>query len=293
MSTDIRLVIITGISGSGKSTALNAFEDLGFTCIDNLPGVLTSAFVDHLLSSEVQGKEGGVKFALLVDCRDRSSFTSLKTSIERLKNKGVDVSVLFFDCQDEIIVRRFRETRRPHPLLRSETLMLTIGQALETERELLADLKEAADRVLDTSAFTPHDLRRFIESYCDYQGSLQVFLETFGFKYGVPHDVDLMIDVRFLPNPHFVEELRPLTGEDKRVYDYVISQPDAQTVLEKYGDLLEFLIPKYIAEGKRYLTVGIGCTGGRHRSVAIARSLEAQLGGKDYDVSVIHRDSSR
>jgi UPF0042 nucleotide-binding protein len=287
------LVIITGISGSGKSTALNAFEDLGFNCIDNLPGALTSGFVDFLLSGEGASAKGDVKFALLVDCRDQRSFTSLRESIERLKGEGVDVSLLFFDCQDEVIVRRFRETRRPHPLLRSETLLQTIGQALEAERELLADLKEAADRVLDTSAYTPHDLRRLIEAYCDHQGSLHVFLETFGFKYGVPHDVDLMIDVRFLPNPHFVEELRPLTGEDKRVYDYVISQADAQTVLEKYGNLLEFLLPKYIEEGKRYLTIGIGCTGGRHRSVAIARALESQLGDKDYDVSVIHRDSGR
>lgn len=301
-----RLVIISGISGSGKSVALNAFEDMGFFCVDNLPAPLITHFADlicrrastdgpdrepeHWLS---RGHERATQFALLVDCRAERSFPLVWQAVEKLKKSAVEVSLLFFDCQDEIVVRRYRETRRPHPLIREGSSPQTIAEALAKERELLSDFREKATRVIDTTADSPHDLRRSIEEYCGEKESLSVTMMSFGFKYGVPYDADLVVDVRFLPNPHFVAELRELTGDDSRVSDYVFSSAEAGEFVEKYLSLLQFLLPKYEQEGKRYLTVAVGCTGGRHRSVALVHRLGKELESRGFRVTVRHRDSDR
>ncbi|MCB0325352.1 MAG: RNase adapter RapZ [Bdellovibrionales bacterium] len=302
---ETELIIISGISGSGKSTALKAFEDMGYLCVDNLPAPLISHFIDYLLRQAGALQPGGAtaslglpdvgvkRVALLMDCREDRFFAQLKEGIERLKAKGIRVSLLFFDCQDEVVVRRFRETRRPHPLMLSGSLSRTITEALVKERELLADFRQAADRVIDTSAYTVHDLRRAVEQYCGRRSKLEVYLTSFGYKYGAPYEADLLLDVRFLPNPHFVPELKPSTGLEEPVANYVFQSADAQELLHRYTELLAFLIPRYEAEGKRYLTVGIGCTGGRHRSVAIVERLHTELKGKGIPCSIIHRDLDR
>ena len=301
-----QLMIITGVSGSGKSTALNAFEDLGYFCIDNLPAPLVKPFLDLVLSQGdsdtslgFQGAlsaaeaHGPRRYALLVDCRDEGAFPSVKQAIQTLREAGVEVSLLFFDCLDEVATRRFRETRRPHPLLLSGTLIKTVGEALAKERELLASFRAAATKIFDTSAFSPHDLRKAVEEYCGAKSRLEVIVESFGFKYGNPSDSDVVIDVRFLPNPHFVDELRPKTGLDKEVKDFVLREPDAKAFMEKYLELLQFLLPKYEQEGKRYLTVGIGCTGGKHRSVALTEAFADALKLQGYNVKLRHRDVGR
>ena len=299
-----RLVIITGVSGSGKSTALDALEDLGFFCIDNLPAPLITGLVDFLIKLQVgpapDGSSGTGSFApsyrdvaLLVDCRDENSFPKVQHAIERLQAAGVDVSLLFFESSDEVIIRRFQETRRPHPLLIIGGSVHSVQEAVQKERELLADFRDIAATVLDTSTYSPHDLRRSIENYIGHERALEIVLLSFGFKYGVPHDADLVVDVRFLPNPHFVPGLRQLTGVDKKVEDYVFSSEDSQEFLLKYRELLKFLIPHYQKEGKRYLTIGVGCTGGKHRSVAVSRRLEEGLGASGLKIKVRHRDIER
>lgn len=300
-----KLVIISGISGSGKSVALNAFEDLGYFCVDNLPPPLVTHFADLLcqrsspgtkivekewLSSEHQQ---AAEFALLVDCRGEKSFPYIWAAVEKLSTFGVEVSLLFFDCQDEVVIRRYRETRRPHPLILSGSSPTTIAEALAEERALLSAFRENAARVIDTTHCSPHDLRRVIEEYCEEKTSLQVNLMSFGFKHGVPYDADLVMDVRFLPNPHFVAELRALTGENQEVFDYVMQSEETSEFLDKYINLIEFLLPRYAHEGKRYLTIGVGCTGGHHRSVAIVRKLEELFKADKIRVSVRHRDILR
>ena len=221
-----RLIIVSGISGSGKSTALKTFEDLGFHCVDNLPAPLVPHFIDLIIESLPTG-EGATtpshfvspswnvdtqEYVMLVDYRDDKAFSSVSSAIERLKEQGVEVSILFLDCQDEILVRRYRETRRPHPLLISEHFLGTVVEAIEQERSLLADFREAASLIIDSSSYSPQELRRRIEQYCNRTTTLEIFINSFGYKYGVPFDADLLIDVRFLPNPHYIEGLRPLTG---------------------------------------------------------------------------------
>jgi UPF0042 nucleotide-binding protein len=301
------LVIISGVSGSGKSTAIKAFEDSGYLAVDNLPVPLIEHFVDYLLNlpPAQAGSVGSLqhttpaaiagqrKFALLIDCRDATAFPIIRRAVERLRGAGVAASLLFFDCQDEVVIRRFRETRRPHPLLIGSSLVKTIGAALVRERELLASFRENADVIFDTSAYTVHDLRREIERYCGSEAELELYITSFGFKYGAPIEADLVLDVRFLKNPHFDTELRAKTGLDQEVVDYVSEDPGTAEVIARYGDLLTFLVPRYKAEGKRYLTIAIGCTGGRHRSVAIAETLAARLQSASIASTVIHRDISR
>lgn len=283
---------------------------MGYFCVHNLPAQLITGFAEFLAAlpeplSEEQTQadsEAGcvrsghyreTRFALLLDCRGENFFPAVRSSADRLRQAGAEVSLLFFDCQDEVIIRRFRETRRPHPLLLAGHSVATISEALAKERELLADFRAAAARVIDTSSYTVHDLRRVMEGLYGHETKLLVEVLSFGYKYGVPHDADLLIDVRFLPNPFFVPGLGDLTGEDSAVRDYVFATGEADEFLQHYRDLLEFLIPRYRTEGKRYLTIGIGCTGGRHRSVALGLALAQRLKHPTIDVRVRHRDIDR
>jgi RNase adapter protein RapZ len=299
-----RLVIISGISGSGKSTVLNAFEDMGFYCVDNLPVPLLAHFADFLCGSSVPGVPeteaiplgawiSSKLFALLINLDEQRSFLHVQGAVERMRAAGVEVSLLFLDCQDEVIIRRYSETRRPHPLLVGTHSSLTIEEALAKERELLSNVREAATRVIDTTSYTPHGLRQVVEEYCQHHNHLEITLVSFGYKYGLPHDADLVVDVRFLANPYFVRALRPLTGLEKSVADYVFQSQDAEEFVCRYLHLLEYLIPKYQEEGKHYLTIGIGCTGGRHRSIALTMRIKSELEARGFYLTVRHRDINR
>ncbi|MFN8389132.1 MAG: RNase adapter RapZ [Bdellovibrionota bacterium] len=307
-----RLVIITGMSGSGKSIALNVFEDMGYFCVDNLPAPLIANFADFLINipeewsrstdpvlprgaalSDANPGSREWRFALRVDCREEASFPDVSRAIERLRAKGTEVTLLFFDCFDEILIQRFRETRRPHPILLVNPQLKTLGEALTRERELLSEFRGGANRIIDTSSFSPHDLRRVVEGFFRHEAALEVVVHSFGFKFGVPFDADLIIDVRFLPNPHFVSTLRDKTGFDESVRDFVFQNPDTEEFLKRYLALLEFLLPRYQQEGKRYLSIGVGCTGGRHRSVAVALRLAEELDKRGTKVAVRHRDVER
>jgi len=302
----VRLVIISGVSGSGKSTALKAFEDIGYFCLDNLPAPLVEHFVNLILNqvskldsdrTTADHSSGSTEernhYALLVDCRDNTSVNLIQEAINRLSKAGVDVCLLFLECQDDAALTRYRQTRRPHPLLQSSNLLKTIAEALEKERELLSDLRALANLIIDTTSYSPHDLRKRIEEYDQYKTDLELAIISFGFKYGVPNDIDLLVDVRFLPNPYYVENLRPLIGTDPRIVAHVFSSPDADQFVTRYYSLLEFLIPKYQEEGKRYMTLAVGCTGGKHRSVAISERLAVELRTRDQQVSLSHRDTER
>ena len=311
MERHFHLVIITGVSGSGKSTALDAFEDVGYFCVDNLPSALIPNFVEFLkglpakhaadcalpANSAVDFALSGAehsKFALLVDCRDKESAPLIQTAMLEMIKAGTEVTLLFFDCQDEVAIRRFQETRRPHPILAARAAGVTIKEALTAERQLLSDFRGVATKVIDTSAYSPHDLRRVVVEHARTDvvaaSRLSLVLQSFGFKYGLPVDADIIMDVRFLPNPHFVPELRELSGLEGSVSDYVFQSDEADEFVRRFSEMLRFLIPRYQLEGKRYLTVGIGCTGGRHRSVAIVEKLNAKLGDMNALISVFHRD---
>ena len=311
-----QLIIVSGVSGSGKSTALKALEDLGFFCVDNLPVSLVPSFVQHMLavpavkdekkarSDRKSGGKGSAstlpvgpdRFALRIDCKNEKAYSALQQAIQELRDAGVPVTLFFFDCRDDVVLWRFKETRRPHPVLLTvkDRTIETVKQALTYERNALANIRQLADKVIDTSLFSPHELRRIVEEHVGIKApQLEVVVCSFGFKYGVPHEVDLLVDVRFLPNPHFVPHLRGGTGEDKEVRDFVFAHDEANQFLERYANLLEFLLPKYQHEGKRYLTIGIGCTGGKHRSVAIAIALAERISAFGFKPTISHRDKSR
>ncbi|MBB3113165.1 UPF0042 nucleotide-binding protein [Paenibacillus phyllosphaerae] len=284
-----RLVIITGMSGAGKTIAVQSLEDLGFFCVDNLPPVLIPKFAE--LIEQSNGKIG--KVALVIDLRGREFFTALSESLSYLKDHyTIGYEILFLDATDGVLVQRYKESRRRHPLA-PEGLPL---EGIQHERRLLEDLKGMATQVIDTSTLKPLQLKDRIMSHFTNadQSSISVNITSFGFKYGIPIDADLIYDVRFLPNPHYVEHLRPNTGQDAEVYDYVMKWPETQTFLTKLLDMLQFLIPQYRKEGKSQVVIGIGCTGGKHRSVAIAEYLGRMLGASDTEtVRVSHRDSDR
>lgn len=295
-----KLVILSGVSGSGKSTALSAFEDLGYFCVDNLPGPIIHHYVDFLLQLPADWQahfattEGAERdFALLVDCRDTQSVTEVVRALDRLRGANVCVSLIYFDCRDDVVLRRFQETRRPHPLLVRSERGPSIGDALAREREVLAPFRDVASFVIDTSSYSPHELRARVQQFLGEQKPLEVTFSSFGFKYGPPKDADLIVDVRFLPNPHFVVGLREKTGLESEVRDYVLNSSDAQEFIDRYQQLLTFLLPRYAKEGKRYLNVAIGCTGGRHRSVAIAEEFAKRIRGAEFTLSVRHRDKDR
>ncbi|MDP8221852.1 MAG: RNase adapter RapZ [Candidatus Lernaella stagnicola] len=284
-----KVVIVTGMSGSGKSVAAKALEDLGFFCVDNLPADL----VDKLIQLGTLSRPGDLgKFALIMDLRDPTFPSRAVDLFHRLRQDGYQLDILFLEASDEVLQRRYSETRRAHPQAGSGSAI----EGIRAERDLLLELRGQADWVLDTTGLTPHELRRRIQNrFADEssQALLVIRLMSFGFKYGLPGDADLVMDVRFLPNPHFVEDLRPLTGKDAAVADYVLQSEKAQDFLKRYVDLLAFLIPLYRGESKSYLTIAIGCTGGKHRSVAIVEHLAENLGKMDITLAVEHRDYKR
>jgi RNase adapter protein RapZ len=282
-----RIVIITGLSGAGKSNAMQAFEDAGYFCIDNLPPRMIPAAME----TAAQGNGGPDGVVVVMDIRGRRYFgEELERSLEAAeKESGWDCRVLFIESDDRTLVRRYKESRRPHPAARNGDVL----EAIRDERRILASLREKADLVVDTSGYSALDARlRFKKLAESFSSRLTVSLISFGFKYGTPLDVDTIFDVRFMPNPHYDPELRPLTGHDAAVRHAVLDQDDARTFLEKTSDLLSFLIPRYAAEGKTYFTLGVGCTGGRHRSVAIVEELAKRLRqiDGDTDLFVRHRD---
>jgi UPF0042 nucleotide-binding protein len=281
-----RLVVVTGLSGSGRSAALKAFEDIGFTCVDNLPLPLFPAFVEL-----AQGSEEEFRSAIGIDIREKVFPERFPALYGDLKSQGrAAIELLFLDASDQTIVRRFSETRRPHPLARGTTTLL---DGIRRERNALAEVRKLADRIIDTSDYTVHDLRQTIERHyaADDSGRPMVItLVTFGYKFGVPYDLDLLFDVRFLPNPHFVAELRPHTGEDPRIREYIMAPPDSTEFLARLQGFIEYLLPRYRSEGKSYLTIGFGCTGGRHRSVAVSLMIAERLRQNGYDVIIKHRD---
>jgi RNase adapter protein RapZ len=287
--TPAKLVIITGMSGAGKTIAVQSLEDLGFFCVDNLPPVLIPKFAE--LIEQSQGRIG--KVALVIDLRGREFFTALSESLHYLKhNYTLTYEILYLDATDAVLVQRYKESRRRHPLAPTGAPL----EGIRHERVLLEELKGLATQVIDTSSLKPADLKQTIASRFTETGNGEMSFNiiSFGFKYGVPIDADLIFDVRFLPNPHYIDTLRPQTGKDADVYDYVMKWNETQTFLAKLLDLLNFLLPQYRKEGKSHVVVGIGCTGGKHRSVAIAEYLgKAFAGGELGQVRVSHRDAER
>jgi RNase adapter protein RapZ len=283
------LVIITGLSGSGKASALKAFEDLGYYSVDNLPLDLLAAFADLVRqSTEI------VRAALVVDVREGQRLDQFPVLLKKLR-KVLPTQVFFLEASDAVLLRRFSETRRPHPLGRSESVV----KAIDSERRLLDPIRNVADETVDTSQHNVHELRAFILSKFERGSSetsaknLMVSFVSFGYKNGVPLEADLVFDVRFLPNPHFVPEFRPLTGKHPKVARYIRQFPQTEEFLDKTTDLLLFLLPHYIQEGKSYLTVAFGCTGGQHRSVMIAEEIRKRLARAGYRVKNTHRDLPR
>jgi len=280
------LVIVTGISGSGKASALKSFEDLGYHAVDNLPLELLTEFAGIVgKSQEIE------RAAIVVDVREGQTLDQLPEILKRVK-RILATRVVFLDAQDAVLVRRYSETRRPHPLRRSET----VERSIVEERQLLDPIRNVADTLIDTSNFNVHELRAHIQSRFgkgEKAKRLLVSCLSFGFKNGVPLDADLVFDVRFLPNPHFVPEFRKKTGKDPKVAAYVRGFPQTQEFLDKVTDLMLYLLPHYVEEGKSYLTVGFGCTGGQHRSVMMAEEMTRRLRKAGYQVKALHRDMPR
>ena len=270
-----RFVVVTGLSGAGKSAAIHALEDLGYLCVDNLPTVLIPTLADLTLGEGATHES----VAVVVDARDRSFLDRFPAVFDLLRaRRDLAVRLIFLEASDEALLRRFSETRRPHPLAPTASVI----EGILAERVRLGPIKKMSDRGLDTSDLTVHEFRRAFRELSDEGGTetrLTVTLVSFGYKYGVPVEADLLFDVRFLPNPYFVPGLRDLTGKDRTVQDYVAAADTSQPFLDKTVDLLTFLIPLYMAEGKSYLTIGVGCTGGRHRSVAVVERLKTMLSG--------------
>ncbi|MDA8082135.1 MAG: RNase adapter RapZ [Nitrospiraceae bacterium] len=276
-----RVVIITGLSGSGKTVALRAVEDLNFFCVDNLPVSLIGALLTRTARARMARD-----IAIGIDIRDRDSLPGIGRIIERLRSRYA-LDIIFVEAESDIIVRRFKETRRPHPLGGD------LPEAIAAEQKSLAVLRQHADRIIDTTSFSPHQLRRLISSFYlsrKQTKDITITLMSFGFKYGAPQNVDLVLDARFLPNPFFVPQLRPLTGRDRKVADYVFRHAETKEFMAKIEDLISFLIPLYIREGRSYVSIGFGCTGGRHRSPAIVERIAKKIRAPHIELTVIHRD---
>ena len=288
MADPASFVIITGLSGAGKSHAIKCFEDMDFFCVDNLPTTLIPTFAELITRS----RQEVLRVALGVDVREGEYLSHLLEALHELKRRGHTVEVLFLEASDEVLVRRYHESRRRHPL-GSEGNVL---DAIRAERKAMAHMREIADRIVDTSSQTVHQLKALLGEWYvtpKAHGGLAVSLVSFGFKHGIPFDADLVFDVRFLPNPHFVEGLRPFDGRDQRVRDFVLGHEEARALLQRLRSLLEFLLPFYQREGKAYLTVAIGCTGGRHRSVTFVEQLRHFLESLGHTPSIVHRDIDR
>jgi RNase adapter protein RapZ len=282
-----QLVILTGLSGAGKSTILKTFEDLGFYCVDNLPVGLIRTFAEL----PTGGEEGIARAALLVDAREGEQLERLPQVIRALRQDGVRADLLFIEASDEALLRRFSETRRPHPLGYDRP----VTEGLKRERKLMAPIRRVADLIIDTTKFNVHELRQFVRRKFEStdERPMLVSLVSFGYKYGIPADADLVFDVRFLPNPQFVPRLRRYSGKDRRVASYIRGFPQTSEFLRRIEGLLVYLMPHYIREGKSYLTIGFGCTGGRHRSVMLAEAMRKLLARRGYSTKVIHRDLAK
>ena len=282
----MRFVIVTGLSGAGKTEATKSLEDMGYFCVDNLPPRLIPKFAEACNSGNIE------KVALVIDIRGGVFFDDLFESLMYLKSSEFKYEILFLDASDEILVKRFKEARRSHPLAPQGRVLTVISE----ERNKLREVKDRADIIIDTSKYAIRDLREKInEYYGDVKSpekQLSITILSFGFKYGIPVDSDLVFDVRFIPNPFYIPELKKYSGSDEPVKKYVLDQKETQGFIEKLEDMLRFLIPNYIKEGKRQLIVSIGCTGGRHRSVAIANAIHEQLLNDSFDSRIEHRDIS-
>ena len=282
------IVIITGLSGSGMSSATNAFEDLGYFCVDNLPITLLPTFARLVQAAE--DEKGRIeRAALVIDIREGEFLADFEKQLRALREKGLEVLVVFFEASDDVLARRFSETRRPHPADTGTGL----AEAIRKERAAMKDIRALADHIVDTSDHTVHSLRSFlVERFSPtLEGApMRVQVMSFGHKFGSPGGMELVLDVRHLPNPFFVDGLRELAGSDRRVIKYLKSQPDVEETLRRFADLLGYLLPLYKREGKSYVTVGIGCTGGRHRSVMIANELASRLHQAGFDAQAVHRD---
>ncbi len=284
----LHLVIVSGLSGSGKTQALKCLEDIGFFCVDNLPPALFLSFAEFCS----QRSHTVRKIALCVDIREREFFSDFSENLERLQENVSVVELLYLEAKDAVLTRRFSESRRPHPLLPRQPVL----EGIRLERQRLGELRARADQVLDTSELTVHELRDWmVRQYGDpeHRHSMKVFVLTFGYKFGVPYEADLVFDVRFLQNPHFVPELKPLTGNEENIQQYVLDNKEAQGFLEHMKALFAFLLPLFERERRSYLTIAIGCTGGRHRSVAIANKVKELFGALGYNVTLTHRDLDR
>jgi UPF0042 nucleotide-binding protein len=282
------ILIITGMSGSGMSSAMNAFEDLGFFCVDNLPITLLSTFA-RLVQSTDEEDARIERAALVIDIREGHFLAEFEAQLKALRARGLKVVVLFLEASDEVLQRRFSETRRPHPADTGGGLL----DAIQAERAAMADIRTLADIIIDTSDHTVHTLRRYLVERFSLSSEgtpMRVQVLSFGHKYGSPRDIELLFDVRHLPNPYFVPELRDLSGHDRRVVEFLKSKPEVIETLRRFSDLLDYLLPLYKREGKSYVTVGIGCTGGRHRSVMIANALAARLRRAGFAAQTTHRD---
>jgi UPF0042 nucleotide-binding protein len=279
------ILVITGLSGAGKTLALHALEDVGYFCVDNLPPRLLPTLAELC----VRSRQPITKVALVADVRGGEFFHDLKDAIAQLREHSHEVRVFFLEASDEVLVRRYKETRRRHPLDSEGQDLL---QAIQKEREQLADIRAIADEVLDTSGLTPQQLRDEIlrRLQAGAKATMQVKVVSFGFKYGLPVDADLVLDVRFLPNPNYDPSLRPLSGLDERVKQFVLQQPETQEFLRRLQSLLEFALPHYRREGKTYLTIAVGCTGGRHRSVVLAEAIAHFIRQQGYPCTIQHRD---
>ncbi len=285
MAEGLDIIVITGLSGSGKSFAIRAFEDNGFFCVDNLPPLLIPRFIELC-----QGyQEEIMRIALGVDLRGGHFLQSWPQVLADLRAAGHHIQVLFFDASDDVLLRRFSETRRPHPLAGKGS----IQDGISRERKALEAMRELADKVIDTGEFNVHQLKREIEQqFCQVSNArrMSIFLTSFGYKYGIPHDTDMILDVRFLPNPYFVNELRARSGLDREVEEYVLKDQETRVYLDRLYGLLEYSLPLYEREGKSTLTLALGCTGGRHRSVVLVEELRKRFGGENYQIHVKHRD---
>lgn len=276
-------IILTGLSGAGKTVALNAFEDSNYFCVDNLPASLIKTFV-HLCYKTPDIS----KIAIGVDIRERKFFANMSETITSLR-KTQDIEIIFLEAEEDVLIRRFKETRRPHPLGYKD-----LKKAIRHEKKILSAIQNAADRIIDTTSLTPHQLRKIIiQNYSgEKEKSMSVTLISFGYKYGPPAEADLLFDVRFLPNPNFIKRLKPLDGTNSKVKTFLMKKKETRHFLAKLSSFLEFLIPRYKEEGRNYLTIGIGCTGGKHRSPALVEEMKKNLKKQKLDVSVIHRDMS-
>lgn len=279
------VVIISGLSGSGKTVALRALEDSGFFCVDNLPLTLIDSFITQLTQ-----KGDITKIGVGIDIREQAFLSGTDSALQALRKKH-KTEIIFLEAEKSVLIRRFKETRRPHPL--SKAFKNDIGKSIEAEKKALMPLRKEADRIIDTSSYTPHQLRHLITSLYSSaaKGSaMSLTLMSFGYKFGVPQNIDLLFDVRFIPNPHFIPELKELSGIDMPVKKFIFEKPRTKEFMKKLKGLLNFLIPLYIKEGKTYLTIGIGCTGGRHRSPAITEKIATLIKNQPVDINVIHRE---